>query len=148
MSKTTLGFIFSGLLYLVAGIALGVLFLAVPSTTKLRTVHVHANLVGFVIFLIIGVGYHILPRFRGRPLHSESLGWLGLWLANIGLAGMLVTDGLISYEAISDGRYAQVFFGSLLGLSIYVFVYNILRTLTAPAPQAAARPTAPPVGKR
>lgn len=133
MSRTTLGFIFTGLVYLVVGITLGVVFFIAPDTLRLRTVHVHANLVGFVIFLIIGVGYHILPRFRGRPLHSEGLAWSGFWMANIGLAGLLLVNALIAYNVLQNATYLQVVFGGLLVLSIYLFIYNMFMTLAVPA---------------
>jgi cytochrome c oxidase cbb3-type subunit 1 len=89
MSKTTLGFIFSGMAYLLIGITLGVIFFLAPQTRVLNTVHAHLNLVGFVMFLIFGIAYHILPRFKGRHLYSESLAWWQFWLANIGLVGLL-----------------------------------------------------------
>ncbi len=73
LSKTTLGFIFAGIIYLVLGVTLGVLFFIFPETRMLRPVHTHLNLVGFLTFLVFGIGYHILPRFRGNPLHSDYL---------------------------------------------------------------------------
>lgn len=129
MSRTTLGFIFASMLYLLAGVTLGVLFYIVPETRVLRTVHGHLNLVGFVMFLIFGVAYHILPRFRGRPLHSERLAWGQLWLANIGLVGMLVLTTLGGYQDLEGLAVLQAGFGAILALSIYLFVYNLWRTL-------------------
>ncbi|MBI2858182.1 MAG: cbb3-type cytochrome c oxidase subunit I [Chloroflexi bacterium] len=142
MSKTTLGFIYSGLVYLLVGITLGVLFLIFPEMAKLRFLHVHSNLVGFVIFLIFGVGYHILPRFRGRPLHSEKLAWFQLWMANLGLAGLLISNVLVVYGAIPDGKAPMALFGVLLVVSVYLFIYNMARTLVPvvqkPGPRAPA----------
>ncbi|MBI4294782.1 MAG: cbb3-type cytochrome c oxidase subunit I [Chloroflexi bacterium] len=129
MSKTTLGFIFSGMVYLAIGTVLGVLFLAVPDSLPLRTVHVHLNLVGFVMFLIFGVAYHILPRFRGRPLHSEKLAWAQLWMANVGLVGMMLFIGIGAYSASAMLTPFKAAFGALLGLSIYTYIYNMWRTL-------------------
>lgn len=131
MSKTTLGFIYAGMIYLLIGITLGVLFFAAPETRVLRTVHAHLNLVGFVMFVIFGVAYHILPRFRGRPLHSEGLAWWQFWLANMGLAGLLVLIGVDAYTAVNL-RQVQAAFGALLALSVYLFAYNMLRTLVPP----------------
>ncbi len=142
MSKTTMGFIFTGLVYLFIGITLGVLFLIWPELRALRTVHAHLNLVGFVMFLIFGVAYHILPRFRGRPLHSESMAWTQLWLANIGLVGLLSFMTLAVYQ---NGTYLTVFqaiFGAVLVISMYLFMYNMLRTLAPPV-----KPVAAPVRK-
>lgn len=129
MSKTTLGFIFTGMAYLVVGIVLGVLFIVKPSTLALRTVHVHLNLVGFVMFLIFGVAYHILPRFRGRPLHSEKLAWAQLWTANVGLVGLMVFMGIGAYATSRFFAPIEAAFGALLGLSILMYLYNMVRTL-------------------
>ncbi len=132
MSKTTLGFIFSGMIYLLIGITLGVLFFLVPETRALRSVHAHLNLVGFIVFLIFGIAYHILPRFRGRPLYSERLAWWQFWLANIGFVGLLIFMSVGAYQPLNSLRYLQAAFGALLALSIYLFVYNMLRTLIPP----------------
>lgn len=129
MSKTTLGFIFAGITYLVIGVTLGVLFFIIPETRGLSTVHAHLNLVGFVTFIIFGIAYHILPRFRGRPLYSEKLAWWQFWLANIGLVGLLVFLGLGAYVSFDGLGVLQAVFGATLALSIYLFVYNMLRTL-------------------
>lgn len=124
-----MGFLFTGLVYLVIGVTLGVLFFIIPETRPLKSVHIHLNLVGFVIFTIFGIGYHILPRFRGNPLFSERLAWWQFWLANVGLVGLVFSLGLGAYLDSDGVRVAQVVFGSTLALSIYLFVYNMLRTL-------------------
>ena len=129
MSKTTLGFISAGITYLVIGVTLGVLFFIIPATRALNIVHAHLNLVGFVTFFIFGVAYHILPRFRGRPLYSEKLAWWQFWLANIGLVGMLVLLGLGAYASFDGLKIGQAMFGATLALSIYLFVYNMIKTL-------------------
>lgn len=129
MSKTTLGFLGAGLFYLMLGVTLGVLFFIFPETKVLRPVHTHLNLVGFVMFAIFGVGYHILPRFRGNPLHSESLAWFQFWLSNIGLVGLLVLMGIGAYQTSDGLRVGQAIFGATLAVSMYLFVYNMARTL-------------------
>lgn len=129
MSRTTLGFIFTGMVYLAIGTLLGVLFFVAPSSLPLSTVHAHLNLVGFVMFLIFGVGYHILPRFRGRPLHSEKLAWAQFWTANVGLAGMMLFVGISAFVTSDIFTPIKALFGALLALSIYMYIYNIWRTL-------------------
>ncbi len=129
MSKTTLGFIFAGLAYLVIGVTLGILFFIIPETRGLKLVHTHLNLVGFVLFTIFGIAYHILPRFRGNPLHSEKLAWWQFWLANVGLVGLLVSLGLGAYAPFDGLRIVQAVFGAILALSIYLFVYNMFKTM-------------------
>ena len=83
MSPTTIRFLKVGMAYFILGALLGTL-LAVPVTRDLlykapgvqwRLAHTHLNLAGFVIMTIFGIAYHILPRFAGKPLHSES--WAG-----------------------------------------------------------------------
>ncbi|MBI4295963.1 MAG: cbb3-type cytochrome c oxidase subunit I [Chloroflexi bacterium] len=143
MSKSTLGFIYSGVIYLVIGVTLGVLFFIFPDLQALRTVHAHLNLVGFVMFLIFGVAYHILPRFRGRPLYSEKLAWWQLWLANVGLAGLLFFMSVAALQTDTDLRVIEAVFGAILALSVYLFVYNMLRTLLPPV-----RPVTPPIRRQ
>ena len=129
MSKTTMGFIFTGLAYLVLGATLGVLFFIIPTTKGLIPVHSHLNLVGFVIFIVFGVAYHILPRFRGRPLYSEKLAWWQFWLANLGLVGLLIFFGLGTYASFDELRALQAVFGGILALSVILFAYNMMKTL-------------------
>ena len=129
MSKTTLGFLFSGLIYLLLGVTLGALFFIFPQFRALKLVHVHLTLVGFVIFAIFGIGYHILPRFRGNPLHSESLAWVQFWLANIGLVGLLIFMGIGAFHGSSAIQAAEAVFGSILAISFYLFIYNMFVTL-------------------
>ncbi|MBI4285734.1 MAG: cbb3-type cytochrome c oxidase subunit I [Chloroflexi bacterium] len=133
MSKTTLGFIFSGMAYLLIGVVMGVLFLFLPGTQRLANVHAHLNLVGFVIFLIFGIGYHILPRFKGRPLFSERLAWWQFWVSNIGLIGLVIFMGIGAFQPSNGLRYVAATFGALLMLGVVLFVYNMLRTLVPPA---------------
>lgn len=135
MSKTTLGFILTGLIYLGIGILLGVLFLIIPDLRPLRTVHVHLNLVGFMLFVIFGIAYHILPRFRGRPLHSESLAWFQFWLANVGIIGLAIFMAIGAYTNIPGIITLEAVFGGVMAVSIYIFIYNMGRTLFGAEPK-------------
>ena len=132
MSKTTLGFIYASLFYLFLGATLGVGFFMIPEVRGLRTVHTHWNLVGFVTFMIFGVAYHVLPRFRGRPLHSERLAWWQFWLANIGLLGLTLFMALDTYFAPGPFRPLAGAFGAVLAISFYLFIYVMARTLLEP----------------
>lgn len=135
MSRTTLSFILAGFIYLVIGTTLGPLFVVLPDLQPLRTVHAHLNLVGFMTFFVFGIAYHILPRFRGRPLHSEALAWLQFWLANVGLVGFLAFTAIGAYTDFSGLAALRAGFGAVLAVSIYLFVYNLGRTLFGAAPQ-------------
>lgn len=136
MSRTTLGFIFAGLTYLAIGVTLGILFLLLPGARPLRTVHVHLNLIGFMTFFVFGIAYHILPRFRGRPLYSESLAWFQFWLANVGLVGMAVLMGVQAYAEFAGLPALLTVLGVALAASVYLFIYNMGRTLFGAAPKA------------
>ena len=129
MSKTTMGFLFTGLAYLVIGVTLGALFFIIPEIRVLRPVHTHLNLVGFITFSIFGIGYHILPRFRGNPLYSESMAWWQFWFSNIGLVGLIVFMGIGAYQYSESVRVVQAIFGAILAMSMYLFIYNMLLTL-------------------
>lgn len=129
VSKTTKGFIYTGLIYLLIGVILGSLFLFFPGLRKLSTVHAHLNLVGFVTFVIFGVSYHILPRFRGKPLKSEGLAWFQFWLANVGLVAMLAFMTAEAYSNVSGLMFLQGISGAILALSFLLFIGNMMATL-------------------
>jgi hypothetical protein len=77
--------------YLALGLLLGVGMLAFGND-NFQFVHAHMLLIGFVLFLIYGIGFKLIPTmFFGLP-RVASIGWaeVQFWLANVGLAGMLV----------------------------------------------------------
>jgi cbb3-type cytochrome oxidase subunit 1 len=125
MSRTTIRFLKVGMAYFILGTLLGTL-LAVPFTRDLlykevpgaqwRLAHTHLNLAGFVIMIIFGIAYHILPRFAGKPLRSEAWASAHFWIAASATAGMAI--GFIVPAAailLWAGSVAQ-FFGIVLGV--------------------------------
>jgi len=132
MSKTTIGFISASLIYLALTALLGLLLgVHYPVMARLIDTHVHFGLLGFFGMMVYGVAYHILPRFRGKPLKSESLAWAHLWLGNITLVGMGVFFPFAAYRA-ADWSMAKIFFVTFAAgqaISIFIFVYNLLFTL-------------------
>lgn len=135
MSKTTRGFIYTGLIYLAIGVILGSLFLFFPDLKVLRTVHAHLTLVGFVAFTIFGIGYHILPRFSGKPLVNEGLAWWQFWLANIGLIGFLSFMTISIFSKMPGLMLLQGLSGALLALSFLLFIVVMMATLLRKAPE-------------
>lgn len=129
MDKITISFIRASLIYLVIGATAGVILFFWPSQiTIYRSIHAHINVVGWLSMLVFGVAYHILPRFSGQPLYSPRLAWTHLWLANIGLIGMVIFWA----EANRRGQPFLTItgvFGFILALSFYFFVYNMWRTV-------------------
>ena len=98
MSPTTIRFLKVGMAYFVLGAIIGTL-LALPPTRDLlyempgaqwRLAHTHLNLAGFVIMIIFGIAYHILPRFAGKPLRSEAWAAAHFWIAALATAGMVI----------------------------------------------------------
>ncbi|HWQ11415.1 MAG TPA: cbb3-type cytochrome c oxidase subunit I [Roseiflexaceae bacterium] len=87
MSALTVRCARAALIYLALGIALGVSFaLDRALGAALRPLHAELNLWGWVTLLIYGMGYHMLPRFAGRPLRSQRLADAQSWLAIAGVA--------------------------------------------------------------
>lgn len=142
-------FLKASLVWLGAGVTLGVAMAVHPAWAIYRTAHIHMNLLGFVTMIIFGVAYHVIPRFAGRPLHSRRLAVAQWWLANVGL--VLFVAGLVmrlrpatvgpSIGVIAVGALASAF-------ACYAFIYNIWRTVGgAPArqPAQAGEPSAAPV---
>ena len=132
MDRFVKNFIVMSVIYLAIASVIGICMLGSQSLMHLKFVHSHLNMLGWVSMMIFGVGYHILPRFSGRPLKSPKIGELQFWLANIGLIGMLLfytlwtgNPEILFYRGIATA------FGGLEVLSILLFFYNILATLLA-----------------
>ena len=90
------GFLRAGLVWLGVGVALGMGMAWWPADHLVyRPAHAHANLFGFVSMFLFGVGYHVLPRFVGRPLSVKQARWAlaQLWVQNVGL-GLLLAGWL------------------------------------------------------
>ena len=128
MDFPTRAFIKSALVWLALGVLLGVTMTIRPQLVLYRTAHLHMNLLGFVGGMIFGVGYHVLPRFVGHPLHSTRLALAHWWIGNLGLA--LLAGGFA--WRVTDPAPAQwmiMIGGALAATGALFFVYNIWRTL-------------------
>ena len=135
MDKYAKAFIKASLTYLGIGTLLGVLMVIWPDIRfTFSRIHVHILLLGFMAMMIYGVGYHILPRFMGRPVYSHRLGNVQVWLANITLLGLSISWIL---EATVGGfwHYLAVLFGMGQGAAIFVFIVNLWKSII---PQQAA----------
>lgn len=86
MSPLSLRCIKAAFVALAAGIALGAAFaLNRAIGAQLRQLHAELNLWGWTTLLIYGMGYHMLPRFCGRPLVRQGLASAQAWLAIAGV---------------------------------------------------------------
>jgi hypothetical protein len=127
------GFIRSSLVWLGIGVVLGLSVLFLPALAGgYRAAHMHANLLGFVSMMIFGVAYHVIPRFTGIPLASPGVARGHLWVANLGLAGM-VGGWMIRPSAWPLGSWVLGAGAVLSAAGAFAFIYNIWRT-TSPRP--------------
>lgn len=133
MSSITVWFIRCAMIYFLLAILLGLMMTITGPVYPWRPIHTHLNLLGWMSMMIFGVGYHILPRFSGKPLWSDRLASAQIWLANIGLIGMAFGWIIRSSET---GSYAILtVFAVVESVSIVFFVLNMLLTIkAAPAP--------------
>ena len=131
MDKTTVLFVKASMVYLLIGSILGFTMTLWPEgVVHYRSVHAHLNLLGWMSMMIFGVGYHILPRFSGRPLYSLSIAKTQFYLANIGLVGMSIAWPLISRNiALGFSKTFLALFSVIEALAVFLFVYNIWKTI-------------------
>ncbi len=128
-------FIIMSIVYLGVASLVGIAMLGSEKAMALKFVHSHLNMLGWVSMMIYGVGYHILPKFVGRQMYSKKLGEVQFWVANIGLVAMLVFYTFNLY-APSDALVAATVLAGVLELvSIFLFFYNMLKTLVPPVEQ-------------
>lgn len=140
-------FVKASLTWFGLGVTLGVCMAVHPPWTVYRPAHMHMNLLGFVTMMIYGVAYHVMPRFVGNPLHSRRLAAVHWWLANTGLA--LVVIGFVWRAHGGAPAGALLGVGALLSaLGAYAFIFNIWRTIDGRAAVRRVAATAPIVELR
>lgn len=122
-------FIRASLAWFGLGTALGLAMALHPAWVIYRPAHVHLNLVGFVVMMIFGVAYHVMPRFAANPLYSPRLADLNWWAANLGLAAM--TGGFLLRPHLSWGMALLAGGGALETAAAWMFIWNIWCTLNA-----------------
>ncbi len=89
-----------------------------PAWSIFRPAHLHMNL----------LGYHIIPRLAGKPLHDRRLAMVHLWLANIGL--LLFAPGLMLRAVAHPAASATLAIGAALSaLGAYAFAGQVWLTL-------------------
>lgn len=82
-----------------------------------RPAFLHLFTLGFMLFMIYGLGAHMLPRFTGNPIREGIWPWLQMGLAHAGVAGFVA-----GYLA---GWHALVVAGAVLAwLSLAVFAFR------------------------
>jgi len=125
MDKYARAFVKASLIYFGIGTLLGLLMVLAPDARfTLTRVHVHVLLLGFMGMMIYGVGYHILPRFMGRPVYSHRMGNVQVWLANITLVG-LSTSWILEVSQGGIWHPLAILFGMGQVISVFLFVINL-----------------------
>jgi len=117
------------IVYLGIAAVMGIVMLGNQNLMSMKFVHSHLNMLGWVSMMIYGVGYHILPRFMGRPLYSNRIGEVQFYLANLSLVVMLVFYTLNTYSPSALYRTITVASGAVQAFTIFLFFYNMLMTL-------------------
>jgi len=124
-------FLRSSLAWLGVGVTLGVAMAVWPALAVYRIAHFHFNLLGFVAMMIFGVGYHLLPRLAGHPLHRPGLAGVHWALANTGLLLLGTGFVLVPLGHTTLGLAARAVGGFASAAGAYLFIYAIWRTLDA-----------------
>jgi cytochrome c oxidase cbb3-type subunit 1 len=132
-------FIRASLVWFAAAIVLGVGIAVRPAWLVYRPAHAHMAVVGFLTMLVFGVGYQLLPRLFGHALSSRRLAVAHLFLANLGLLG-LVAGFLIRPHHGTAGQWALGAGGVLFTTGAALWVWNLWRTFDAAEARQRARP--------
>jgi hybrid cluster-associated redox disulfide protein len=124
-------FIKAGLIYALLGAALGVTIAIDPSlAVRLRFVHIHINLLGFMAMMVAGVAFHVLPRFSARKLPWPEGMKYQFILQNTGLLGMVTLHAFGGWQG-GVAHAVFVFFAILAGIAFAIMFYNLYFVLTA-----------------
>jgi hypothetical protein len=86
------------------------------------------------ILFAIWLAYKMTPQNSGRPLFSEKFGILQFWLANIGLIGLTFSYSFMRMPMLKGYDYSDplkivLIFGIIEAISIFIFIYNIWKSL-------------------
>lgn len=111
--------IFAAILYLCAGVSLG-LFMGASHDHTLFPVHAHINLLGWVSLTLIGVIYHFFPLAGASRLATVQF-----WLHN---GALLVMMGALAVHLYGNEAIEKVVgLGSVVMLlSVFMFAGNVL----------------------
>ena len=131
-------FLKASVTWLALGVTLGVAMGVRPAWSIYRTAHLHMLLLGFVAMMIFGVAYHVIPRFAGNPLRSTRAAGTHWWLANGGLALMVVGFVLRAQGKPMSSPLLGVG-GVAAAAGAYVFATLVWRTLDRPRRHSTGR---------
>jgi len=106
MPRLTRYFIKTALVYLAVAVAIGLLLAArstvelPPELLALTPVYFHLFMVGWVMQLIFGMLFWMLPKYsRERPRGPERLAWAAYVLINTGLILRVIGEPLVAVRS-------------------------------------------------
>ncbi len=136
MDPWSKGFLRAGAGFLLAGLAVALAIAAKPSyTSYLRPVHAHLMLLGFVTHFIVGVSYHVLPRFTGVPIPRGLRPRLHMWSSVTGTSAMALFFGLDRRFPGEVWHWLWIGAAALVAIAFLLFLANIYRPLFGPDPE-------------
>jgi hypothetical protein len=122
-------FIQTALIYLLIGVILGVVIGTDPMlAVRFRFVHIHLNLLGFMVMFIAGVAYHVLPRFTARTMPWPAGVKYHFYLQNVGLLGMLGAK-LMNDFWTTGGKTIFVLFAIVTASGLFIMICNLFCVL-------------------
>ena len=117
------------LIYFFIGITFGSLMLTSkvipihPAIWALFPMHIELLLFGWVISLIIGVSFWILPRFPGNNRGNEPLAWMAFLALNSGILSVITGYSAKIIFLLTLGRFLE-----FLAVTFYsIFIWNRIR---------------------
>jgi hypothetical protein len=118
------------LVYFLIAVSLG-LFMAASHDTRLRGLHVHLNLLGWVSLAITGLVYHVFPAAA-----ETAAAKVHFWLYNLALPVMMASLAalLLGHTEVGPVLGAS---SAVLVASVAIFVVTVLRQGNAAAAPAA-----------
>lgn len=125
-------FIKIAVLYLVAGVTLGVI-MGMRQSFGLAPVHAHLNLLGWASLALVGLVYHAYPAAA-----ETRLARIHFWLHNIGLPPLMIALALMLSGNAAMEPVVGIF-SLVVAAGIACFVVNVW---------LAVRPAAAPVALR
>ncbi len=128
MERYVVAFLRASMAWLAMGVTLGVCMTVHPGWIVYRPAHLHMLLLGFVMMMIAGVAYHVLPRFAATSLYSPRIA-VAHWVAsNVGLT-LLASGFIVRLHNGPIGAWLLGVGGVLSAAGAYAMVWNLWRTL-------------------
>ena len=130
------GFLRAGVFFLLAGLGVALTMGVQPRlTVYLLPVHAHLMLLGFVSHFIMGVSYHVLPRFTGIPVPRDFRPRLHLWASVGGTSAMAVLFGLDRRFPGEAWHWLWVAAAAVVTFAFLLFIANVFRPLFGAEPE-------------